>query len=754
MPKIILFLKNFISKIKFFYFKRNFYFKNLIFHELHLYTSLNEDPQIIFKRKLRKGFYLFKFKLNFHSHSDTESAIYIKDRKVDFNEIRKIIVQSIPNKNYIIPIKLNKSSYIRFDPTNHKEENIYINFFIKAVSKAKFFEFSEISHCSKFTKREKLKNKLFSKSFKSKTKNKAIYKNYLNIKETHLEKIYKDDINSLLSNNNLPLISIIMPTYNTNHNYLTECIDSVISQSYPNWELCIADDFSTDEEVRSIIKRFKEKDKRIKYHFRESNGHISLTSNDAIKLATGDYIALLDHDDLLHKHALFFVTKAILENNNPNLIYSDEDKYFESEGRNYPHFKPDFNEDLFYSYNYISHLGVYKKSVVDEIGGFRVGFEGSQDYDLALRVISHSKKNKIIHIPIVLYHWRVHSGSTAASGGQKSYTTDRSLKLLEEYFSNNFDLNYGSPKVSIVKENRFRVIWPLPEQEPSIELIIPTKDKVEVLSVAVKSILEKTNYQNFKITIVDNQSCEAETFQFFDEYQSRFGNKIKVIKYDKEFNYSAINNFAVDKSDAEIIGLINNDIEVINSDWLREMVSHAYREDVGCVGAKLYFGNDTIQHAGVITGIGGVAGHSHKYYDRNSSGYFDRLQCCQQLSAVTAACLLVKRELFEEVGGLNEANLKVAFNDVDFCLKIDKAGYRNIFTPYAELYHYESISRGRDDDSPEKIERFGNEVKFMIEKWSDEIDSKRVKLCRFYNPNLDKNKEDFSIDMNIDYLDK
>ena len=727
-------------------------FRDLEKKDHFTYKSNTDDPQILLGKQ-KKGFYLLRFKV-----SDKESGnalgyyadIYWDPNKNFCNE-KSIHIPLYQNNYYWIPIWLEEDSFIRFDPFSSANVLIELIFSISKIDQNSFdlfcrsflnelgFISNDVEDCDSQTLFEKLIKYPLDESINFN------YKINTLLFDSHLEKIYKDDINSLLSNNNLPLISIIMPTYNTNHNYLTECIDSVISQSYPNWELCIADDFSTDEEVRSIIKRFKEKDKRIKYHFRESNGHISLTSNDAIKLATGDYIALLDHDDLLHKHALFFVTKAILENNNPNLIYSDEDKYFESEGRNYPHFKPDFNEDLFYSYNYISHLGVYKKSVVDEIGGFRVGFEGSQDYDLALRVISHSKKNKIIHIPIVLYHWRVHSGSTAASGGQKSYTTDRSLKLLEEYFSNNFDLNYGSPKVSIVKENRFRVIWPLPEQEPSIELIIPTKDKVEVLSVAVKSILEKTNYQNFKITIVDNQSCEAETFQFFDEYQSRFGNKIKVIKYDKEFNYSAINNFAVDKSDAEIIGLINNDIEVINSDWLREMVSHAYREDVGCVGAKLYFGNDTIQHAGVITGIGGVAGHSHKYYDRNSSGYFDRLQCCQQLSAVTAACLLVKRELFEEVGGLNEANLKVAFNDVDFCLKIDKAGYRNIFTPYAELYHYESISRGRDDDSPEKIERFGNEVKFMIEKWSDEIDSKRVKLCRFYNPNLDKNKEDFSI---------
>ena len=244
----------------------------------------------------------------------------------------------------------------------------------------------------------------------------------------------------------------------------------------------------------------------------------------------------------------------------------------------------------------------------------------------------------------------MHPGSTAISGGQKSYTTDRSLKVLEEYFLNNFQLDYGLPEVSIVRENRFRIIWPLPEKEPSVDLIIPTKDKVEVLSVAVKSILEKTNYQNYKITIVDNQSSEKETFEFFDEYRSRYGNKIRVIKYDKEFNYSAINNFAVKKSDSKIIGLINNDIEVINSDWLREMVSHAYREDVGCVGAKLYYENDTIQHAGVITGLGGVAGHSHKYYDRHSSGYFDRASKhpVNRLSAVTAACLIVKENYLKK----------------------------------------------------------------------------------------------------------
>lgn len=532
-----------------------------------------------------------------------------------------------------------------------------------------------------------------------------------------------------------PLISVVMPVYNPPAEYLRSCIDSVVNQSYPNWEFCIADDNSSSSHVKEILKEYEAKDSRIRVIFREKNGHISRATNSALEIARGDFVALLDHDDLLPEHALYYVAEAINKNPDAQIIYSDEDKIDKFGNRFEPHFKSDWNPDLFFSQNYISHLGVYRRDLIQRVNGFRVGVEGSQDYDLLLRCLPHTDAVNIIHIPKILYHWRALEGSTALNSGEKSYTTVAGITALSDYFKqtgqNDVEVEGG------LIPNTYRIRWPIPKLAPLVSLLIPTRDRKDITEVAVRSILEKTAYLNFEIIIIDNGSVELQTLEWFEEIQK--DSRVRIVRYDKPFNYSAINNFGEKFANGTILGLVNNDVEVISPEWMNEMVSHALRPEIGCVGAKLYFHNDTIQHAGVILGIGGVAGHSHKYCQRNDYGYFSRLHLTQALSAVTAACLFVRREVFVKVGGLDEINLSVAFNDVDFCLKVRDAGYRNLWTPFAELYHYESISRGAEDN-PEKISRFQREVSYMLKKWGSEL-----KIDPFYNPNLTNIKEDFSI---------
>jgi len=533
-----------------------------------------------------------------------------------------------------------------------------------------------------------------------------------------------------------PLVSVVMPTYNTAPVFLRACIDSVLGQSYPHWELCIADDASPMPHVREILSAYQAKDARIKLCFREQNGHISHASNSALALATGEFVALLDHDDELAPHALLFVAQAINQTPDAQVLYSDEDKLNKNGERCDVHFKSDWNPDLFFSQNYVSHLGVYRHALLQSIGGFRPGLEGSQDQDLLLRCLPHISGQQIVHIPKVLYHWRTVEGSTALGANEKCYTTQAGVKALTDYFAAN-----GPNGVKVdagLIPNTYKLSWPIPQPAPLVSLLIPTRDRKEITEVAVRSILDKTTYPNFEILILDNGSTEPQTLHWFDAIQHQ-DKRVKVLRYDHPFNYSAINNFGAKKARGSILGLVNNDVEIISPDWLTEMVGHASRADVGCVGAKLYYSNNTLQHAGVIIGLGGVAGHSHKHAHRSSTGYFHRLVLTQALSAVTAACLLVRKTIYREVMGLDEKNLAVAFNDIDFCLKVMQAGYRNIWTPYAELYHYESISRGAED-TPEKQIRFQTEVIYMKEKWGDTLAGDP-----FYSPNLTLDREDFSI---------
>ena len=528
-----------------------------------------------------------------------------------------------------------------------------------------------------------------------------------------------------------PLISVVMPTYNPKPEWLIEAIESVRGQIYPHWELCIADDASTDPAIRPILERYAMQDERIKVVFRLKNGHISAASNSAIELATGEWIALLDHDDLLSENALFWVAETINRAPDARLIYSDEDKISENGRRSDPYFKCEWNPDLFYSHNMISHLGVYHASVVKEIGGFRQGFEGSQDYDIALRFIERIDPVQIIHIPRVLYHWRVHAESTAMSGDSKPYAALAGERAINEHFARtgvNGRVKYAG--------YGYEPAYDLPANLPLVSIIIPTRNGRALLKQCIDSIAEKTSYKNYEILIIDNGSDEADALAYFEKLSKR--PNIRVVRDDSPFNYSRLNNKAVELAQGEVIALVNNDIEVISRDWLTVMVAHALRPGVGAVGAKLWYTNKTLQHGGVFLGYGGVAGHSHKHSAEGATGYFGRLLITQSLSAVTAACLVIKKSIFNEVGGLEEEKLRIAFNDIDFCLRVREAGYRNVWTPLAELFHHESASRGLED-TPEKQARFAGEVTYMKERWGAQLLNDPA-----YSPNLTLDHEDFS----------
>ena len=530
-----------------------------------------------------------------------------------------------------------------------------------------------------------------------------------------------------------PLLSIVMPVYNPPPRFLEKAIESVRSQLYTNWELCIADDASTDPNVLKVLSRLAAQDERIKLVYRQQNGHISASSNSALELANGEFVVLLDHDDELSEHALYHVAKLLNQFPDADLIYSDEDKINE-EGKRYdPYFKPDFDPLLFLAQNMISHLGVYRASLVREIGGFRLGYEGSQDWDLALRIVETTDRARIHHIPHVLYHWRSAPGSTAHEVFEKGYTIEAGIKAVSEH------LKRVGASATVVRapeaKHHNRVIFNRNMPNPSVDIIIPTRDRVDILRLCIESIISKSTCKNYRITVVNNGSSQPETFKYFDEIIRK---DIKIIHDEGPFNFARLNNLAVSSTDGELICLLNNDVEIISPDWLEEMGSFAMQPDIGCVGARLYYPDGRLQHAGVILGIGGVAGHSHKYLAKGNTGYFCRAVLHQSLSAVTAACLMLRRTVYKEVEGFDE-RLAIAFNDVDLCLKILDAGYRNVWTPYAEMVHHESASRGMED-TPEKTQRFKNESEFMRRRWGDRLDNDSA-----YNPNLSLEKEDFSI---------
>lgn len=529
-----------------------------------------------------------------------------------------------------------------------------------------------------------------------------------------------------------PLISVVMPTYNTPEKLLCEVIDSVLDQTYPNWELCIADDASTKPHVRAVLQQYRQRDARIKLVYRGENGHISRASNSAIALATGEWIALLDHDDLLAPHALFCVADAIVRNPEARLIYSDEDKIDKAGRRFDPYFKCDWNRELFLSHNLITHLGVYQRALLDSLGGFRTEYDGAQDYDLALRFSAAIRADQIVHIPHVLYHWRVMPGSTALSGDEKPYAMVAGERALNDFL----DKEGRGAKAELLGVG-YRVHYAVPAAQPRVSIIIPTRNAAGLVGQCVESIRSLSTYSNYEIILVDNGSDDPQALAHF--HQLAQSGAIRILRDDRPFNYSALNNNAVANSEAEVIALVNNDIVVITPNWLEEMVSIAMQPGIGCVGAKLLYPDDTVQHGGVVLGLGGLAAHAHWRFPRSSPGYVARAMLAQSFSAVTAACLVVRKDHYKSVGGLDETNLTVAYNDVDFCLKLRQIGLRNVWTPFAELYHHESATRGYET-SPEKRERFAKETAFMRTKWGAELDTDPA-----YSPNLTFDRADFSL---------
>jgi GT2 family glycosyltransferase len=528
-----------------------------------------------------------------------------------------------------------------------------------------------------------------------------------------------------------PTFSVVMPTYETPVDLLEKAVDSVRAQLYPHWELCIADDGSKSEATRARLTRYAEEDSRIKIVFRETNGHISAASNSALEVATGDWIALLDHDDELTEDALYWMAATLERHPETDILYSDEDKIDEDGKLSEPYFKPDWSPEFFLSQNMINHLGVYRRSLVEAVGGFREGFEGSQDYDLALRVLDQSEPERVRHVPVVLYHWRMIAGSVALDGNEKSYPHERARTAITEHL----ERQRVKGKVVAGRDGlSHRVVPALPSRKPHVTVIVPTRDRLDMMRMVVRGLQETTDYPNWDLLIVDNGSREPETLDFFKQL-AKEDSRVTVLRDDNPFNFSRLNNLAVEQAKGPLVLLLNNDIEPIDPGWLTEMVRQIRRPGVGAVGAKLYYPNDTIQHVGVTTGIGGVAGHFDKHLPREAPGYFGRAVMIHNVTATTAACLLTTKKLYRQIGGMNETALKVAFNDVDLCLKIRAAGHRIVLTPYAELYHHESVSRGLED-TEEKRARFRSEMLWMRDKWGDALDADP-----YYNPNLNLDQE-------------
>ncbi|MBR0679526.1 glycosyltransferase family 2 protein [Roseomonas eburnea] len=526
-----------------------------------------------------------------------------------------------------------------------------------------------------------------------------------------------------------PLLSVVMPAYDTADALLRAAIASVQAQLYPHWELCIADDASPSPHVARTLAELAAADPRIRWVRRDVNGNISAASNTALALAKGEWVVLMDHDDLLPETALFRVAAEIRRHPEAAVIYSDEDKVDERGRRSDPYFKADFDPDLLLVQNMVGHLGAYRRELLERIGGFRLGFEGSQDHDLALRAVGAAGTKAVRHIPRVLYHWRQGAAASSSSECRVERCANAARRAITDALA-----AAGSP-AQVVPNPLLRVchriMYPLPDPPPLVSVIVPTRDRGELLGACLDGLLHRTDYPRIEVIILDNESTEPQTLALLDRL--REDPRVRILGVPGAFNYSRLNNLAVTEARGEVLLLLNNDIEVIEPGWLREMVSQAMRPEIGAVGAKLLYPDDTVQHAGVLLGTGwpgGVAGYCYPHARRDDPGPFGLLAVTRTVSAVTGACLAVRRALYEEVGGLDEEDLKVAYNDVDFCLRLRARGYRNLWTPFALLYHKESASRG-DDQRGAKAARFRSETAVMRARWGEALDQDPC-----WNPNL------------------
>lgn len=542
-----------------------------------------------------------------------------------------------------------------------------------------------------------------------------------------------------------PKISIITPVYNPPVKYLKECIESVLNQSYGNWELCLADDASTNEQVKKILKAYALQDSRIKYILRAENGHICKASNSALTLATGQYIALLDHDDILWPNALYEVVKTLNENPKTQFIYSDEDK-LEEDGKTHsgPFFKPDWSPDYLRSINYITHFAVIKKTLVDKVGGFRIGFEGAQDWDLFLRVTSQVNNfSQIVHIPTILYSWRKSATSTASEkniGKVKKYAVESQRKALED------DLQRRHIQGDLVQIKDFQS-WQIKykvQGQPLVSIIIPTKDKYEYIFKCLNSLLEKTTYINYEIVIIDTGSKDKRVNQLYKEIKKKHRQTL-LLQWDKEFNFASVCNFGAKNCHGEYLLFLNNDTEVISPDWVQEMLGFAQRPEVGAVGSLLLYPDGRIQHLGGILGITddpagiGIAGHAHRIGFLKDLKHFDRV-AAKNYSFVTGACLMIKKDKFDQIKGFSE-EFKIAFNDIDLCLRLyTKKKLFNVINPAAMLFHFESATLSRPGEGNRDLNLWHKEVNLFVKKWGWIKDKDP-----FYNKNLTLYKEDFSL---------
>ena len=530
-----------------------------------------------------------------------------------------------------------------------------------------------------------------------------------------------------------PKISIVVPLYKTDQRFLKEMIDSVKGQSYSNWELCLSDGSGNPSPLKDILTKYENEDKRIKVIRNDFPLQISDNTNKALELVSGDWVAFMDHDDLLTPDAFYECVKAINQNENVDMIYTDEDK-ISMDGKIYfqPHFKSDFNIDMLRGTNYFCHLTVVKKGLYEKAGNLNGEFDGAQDYDFVLRCVEHAKN--VVHIPKVLYHWRAHKDSTAENPESKLYAFEAGARAVQAHYDRvGINAKVESTKYLGIYRSTYQL-----QEKPLISIIIPNKDHIEDLDKCITSIEMKSTYKNVEYIIVENNSEEERTFEYYKKMEAE-NPKVKVVKWEKEFNYSAINNFGVTFAKGDYYLFLNNDTEIINENCLEEMMGYCLRNEVGAVGARLYYEDGTIQHAGVIVGLQGVAGHVFTGLPHDTPGYFGRVIIAHDCSAVTAACMLVKKEAFEKVNGF-DPDLAVAFNDIDFCLKIREAGYLIVYNPYAELYHYESKSRGMEDNE-KKIKRFMGEIKKFHEKWFDIL----YNGDPYYNPNLTLLENNFDL---------
>lgn len=532
-----------------------------------------------------------------------------------------------------------------------------------------------------------------------------------------------------------PKISFVVPLYKTPEKYLRRLTESFQEQTYSNWELCFSDGSGAQSPLTELLKELTAKDNRIKYVSHEEPLQISENTNSAIEIATGDFIAFADHDDELTPNALFECVKAINEKPQTLVIYTDEDK-MSMDGHKFfqPHFKPDYNPDLLCTVNYICHLFVVSRKVIEKVGGLRSEFDGAQDYDFVLRCVEAVKDEEICHIPKILYHWRCHEDSTAENPESKLYAFEAGRRAVQAHYERT-GIHAEVFKGEYLGLYRTKFIR---DHDPLISIIIPNKDHIDDLKRCMESIEQKSTYKNYEYIIVENNSTDSATFEYYKKLEAE-NPKVRMVYWDGVFNYSAINNYGASFAKGEYLLLLNNDTEIINPDCLEELLGYCMRKDVGAVGARLYYEDDTIQHAGVVIGFGGIAGHCFVQQKRGTTGYCHRIICAQDYSAVTAACMMVKKSAFDAVGGLSE-ELAVAFNDIDFCMKLRKAGYLIVYNPYAELYHYESKSRGLED-TPEKVARFNREIASFEKHWPEILRDGDP----YYNPNLTLESQDFSL---------